>query len=379
MDKKKIRKIAVMLSLVQLLSYSNIDKVNADGNDHLHYRINEKGRLVVSYDDDFYDKSIVTDLDSISAFNDENTSSRQYGGNQLDFSRKFDSLINDPYIWNEIQKYYPVEDFASIDHAMDFYKIYFDVITNYGCGYVAVADRVFDEFKGKEKEFEELFGYPMYTIDEKGAIDFNYEIFTLEFFNFSVLYPNYNNKKIEQMKTRFAKSLAYLELERYSHSNEYVNRNKFNKSNKRPSLEELEEFSERVEKIEKEYKRLNDKWEKAEDGNNEELGVELSKTFGHVKEFLKQYGINTNISISRNKKYEQGDIVASYNFSIYKEREDGQKYAEDTYDKDHYVYVTGTDEQGRTIVSTWGEKYIYDASHDKDATKVVLKLTKGRK
>ena len=84
---------------------------------------------------------------------------------------------------------------------------------------------MFQEFDGKEKEFEETFGYPMYTIDEEGAIHYNYYVFILEFFNFSVLYPNHSSKKINAIRSMFDKTLAYLELERYKNSDEYVNKN----------------------------------------------------------------------------------------------------------------------------------------------------------
>jgi len=61
-------------------------------------------------------------------------------------------------------------------------------VTNHGCPYVAVTNIVFEYYKGRESEFEETFGYPMYVINESGQIDYNFEYLTLELF----LYMNGN-------------------------------------------------------------------------------------------------------------------------------------------------------------------------------------------
>ena len=132
----------------------------------------------------------------ISIFDDENEfEMNQYGASQMAFKDSFDNLIKDPLIWEEMQKYYPIDSFDSEDEAMEYYERYFNNITKTGCGFAAAANIVFKEFEGREKEFEEIFGYPMYTVDA-GNIDFNYEIFELSHFNY-----NYAGKyALEQME-----------------------------------------------------------------------------------------------------------------------------------------------------------------------------------
>ncbi len=376
MEKKKIRKIALMLALSQLLFNGNMK--GAKAHDSQDFILDDKGRIIFVYDSNNVsnkNKTKVLDTDNISAFDFNNTYSIQYGGNQFDFEKNFDNLINNPYIWNEIQKYYPVLTFASNEHAMDFYKIYFNTIADCSCGYVAVADKVFHQFEGREEEFEDIFGYPMYTIDENKVIDFNYEIFILEFFNYAILYPNYNNKNINKVRSLFDKSLARLEYERFINSSEYVERNI---SNKRLSMQELQEIMKKKNELENEERHLYNKWQNAKDKYKDgDFSLPLTTTLGHVKEFLKKYGIKcqVNLQMKSNGKYNIGDIIFSDGFTLYKEN-NGKKYSTIENIESHSLYVAEIDEEGRIIVSSWGSRYIFDNSKAKWTSKLVLKLSK---
>ena len=137
------------------------------------------------------------EFEPISIFDHENLNSKQYGANQEVFRTKFDQLINNPLIWEEMQRYYPVKKFEDKDEAMFFYRKYFDIIYDCGCGYAAAANYVFHMFEGRENDFYKAFGFPMYTINNN-VIDFNYEIFMLKFFNYSNLKLDKSFKLIEQ-------------------------------------------------------------------------------------------------------------------------------------------------------------------------------------
>ena len=115
-----------------------------------------------------------------------------------DYSSVKGSMIIRPLgyaIWEEMQKYYPVDSFKSEGEAMFFYEKYFNIIYDCGCGYAAAANFIFHIFEGKEEEFQEKFGFPMYSMTDKG-IDFNYELMMLKFFNFLHLVTNDDSKAI---------------------------------------------------------------------------------------------------------------------------------------------------------------------------------------
>ena len=224
MQKKKIRKMALVLALSRILAGSMVTMAKANSNRRSYYVLDSNGSVVVVNDIDAitsFGRTIVDDYDSVSIFNKNNTYSKQYGADQSALYGEFSTIINNPYIWNSLQKCFPEEEFPSHEVAMLFYKLYFSTIKRCGCGYAIIADSVFNFLKGKEKEFEETFGYPMYTIDSDGAIDFNYEYFILEFFNYSVLYPNYSEEKKEKIKNMYAKTLAEYELKMFLKSDEY--------------------------------------------------------------------------------------------------------------------------------------------------------------
>ena len=141
-----------------------------------------------SYEDHKYNPISIYDL--------ENDDIDQFGASQSPFYYNFYELMEDPLIYAELQKYYPEDSFDSIDEAMDFYERYFSVIEYTGCGYAGVTNMIFKEFEGREAEFEEKFGFPMYTIDEKGNLDFNYEVMMLMIFDFC----NAGRGTIEQME-----------------------------------------------------------------------------------------------------------------------------------------------------------------------------------
>lgn len=94
-----------------------------------------------------------------------------YGGNQ--------GSMEEEYNWNpikcwdllmQLKKYYPnINIFEAFN--------YFSHLNSNGCGYVALANILFMEYEGKEKEFEKTFGFPMY--DGK---DLNYDRLILDIY-----------------------------------------------------------------------------------------------------------------------------------------------------------------------------------------------------
>lgn len=135
-----------------------------------------------NFDVKFDDKgnTIVTDKDGqpISIFGDYNCDSHQYGGNQGAMKENLEASLNDPYLNAIIEARYPgitPEQKAAV----------YTQINNAGCGYTGLTDVVFNDYQGREGEFADKFGFPMYAvkIDSSGkpGVDFNYEPLLLDF------------------------------------------------------------------------------------------------------------------------------------------------------------------------------------------------------
>ena len=117
-------------------------------------------------------------------FGEWNNKSGQFGGSQMDFRNNNLELIQDSKIQNIIKAYWP--DATEEDMSMLLYKL-----CNCGCGYTACINSIFIEYQGREDEFLEKFGFPMYTKREDGVVDYNYEYLILEYF----LYVNAHDDK----------------------------------------------------------------------------------------------------------------------------------------------------------------------------------------
>lgn len=82
----------------------------------------------------------------------------RYGGNQGS------PMLHGDEMADIVRKYYP--DFT--DQQVE---DYLRKLNSEGCGYVALINTLFSQYVGRETEFEETFGYPMY--DENGDLNYN--------------------------------------------------------------------------------------------------------------------------------------------------------------------------------------------------------------
>jgi hypothetical protein len=304
----------------------------------------------------------------ISAFDEENIKTKQYGASQRDFSFDADKLVKDYLMWNEMQKYYPVEKFTSPEEAAAFYKSYFNIIAETGCGYAAACDVVFKYFEGREEDFLKAFGYPMYTYNN-GVIDFNYELFILEFFNYCNL----------KMKDRYDEVRKVTKKDMYRFAfDEYVNSEEYKR--RKPSKMTDEEYdawekfdNERIAK----YKYLYDRWDSCHN-TKINFGIPVDAAFGYIDNFLATKGLLCNSHVEfDNVKYKVGDIVAAGGYHLYTSEE--QKENETAFNAvltqigDHYVYITEIHDD-KIIVSSFGNRYILDLSTATWKENVTLKI-----
>ncbi len=303
-------------------------------------------------------------------FCDANISSNQYGASQTAFERDSLTLMNDNLIWEELQKYFPVNDFKNSTDAKNFYVKYFLLISKYGCGYAAVANSVFQAFEGKEDEFEEAFGYSMYKKDANDYVDFNYEVFILKLFNFYNIDKCHRQNYIVNLLMNDDETQKIEELKEITGYSEFLPENYrfLNKEEKRKWFEES------VEKKD-EYDRLYEEWKNSNKDEEISLGVPCDPTFGYLKDYLKKYNINCNIKCnSYVHNYSVGDIVACSGFDLY-QLDSNSNIIASKYDINlHYVYVTEVTQDGTIIVSSWGNKYILDIEGVKNIQKVLVKV-----
>ena len=288
----------------------------------------------------------------VSIFNVVNISSHQYGASQTDFKDYFRWLIEDPLIWEEVQKYYPIDSFDDPSDAMFFYEKYFAVIADCGCGYAAAADYVFHLFEGREREFFEHFGYPMYTFN-RGCIDFNYELFMLKFFNYSVSVGGKN----DPVRKIVMKDLYEFQMKRLSKHSNY--RGILPSNVHSWTTDDWAVYGQLERERERQYAEVRAKWENAKD-EDISLGIALTSNFGNLHKYLKQYGITSSARYNQNtKKLATDDIIAGENLVLYALNGSGTVTHEQNTGL-HYVYVVGFDNDGNLIVSSWGERYILD-------------------
>lgn len=188
---------------------------------------------------------------------------------------------------------------------------YLNKLNSEGCGYVALANTIFVYYQGKEKDFEQAFGYAMYN--KNG--DLNYNLLIAD------VYSSMDNRK----------NGVYNKYDDYNSDKDG------------------------------EYDTYNPWNDKSGQGSNPE------NYQNYLNSFMSKRGIDSEVAklesntmtIEILKKYtDSGNsvLLGYYNGNIYKENGEIQQYI----DGGHGMIVTGITYDGKYIVSSWGEKYIID-------------------
>lgn len=347
MKKGLIRRIALNLAFFQMFSSSALasELVLVDNS-------NENNAIYQRYDID------TNEYRKITIFDKENTFLHQYGANQGDFrSAHFYSLIKNPIVLDEMKRMFPLEEFETREEATLFYRYYFDIIAKEGCGFAVAANYVFRMFEGKEKEFYNKFGYPMYNVSYD-YVDFNYEVFMLKFFNYYIE----SNNMLNAIKSSTMRKVCKFIIEDYNKQKK-KHRKSFDEF-KHFTSEEYHKWKEKndiiVEQINK-YKEKINKYSKVE----ETYGIPLDVRFGNLDKYLAKHGIKIKCKIKSLDNLNIDDIIISDDYILYDKNqginEDRGMHMEGL----HYLYVSDITIDGEIIVSSWGEKYTFT---DKDDT-----------
>ncbi len=103
-----------------------------------------------------------------SIFGEGNSAVGQYGGCQDDFYNNAYELSKDENIRRIIN-----DRFGSVSEEQ--LESYLASISSYGCHFTAISNMVIQQYDGREQDFLNTFGYPMYKVDKNGNVDYNYE------------------------------------------------------------------------------------------------------------------------------------------------------------------------------------------------------------
>ena len=385
MARKSIRAIALQLVLAQLLSFGPINVNLSKHNSHtptstISWTTDVKKPTASGEDLKLIEGAGTEsptylrrddktgEYETIKIFDTQNIISQQYGANQRVFDTKFSKLIEDPYIWEEVQKYFPVERYSCLEEAMVRYKKYFWYIYDSGCGYAAAADFVFRLFEGKEQEFYDAFGFPMYKI-VNNKIDFNYEVFMLKFFNYYNFTVEHNQLHLER---GMAKTVNEFKLYKYIKDNPGISLGKSDIAN----LTEEEWANARAHEEERNA-TIHELSEKLANSENKyfNFGIPMDGAFGYLYLFLSIHGVTISSSFEsgfNNPKEDQ--IIGSGGFTITKLYASGNEGDSSSYG-DHYMYISEILGDGTIIISSWGNMYKYDNSTAEWTDRIVLKRT----
>ena len=338
MNKSIIRKIALNLAVFQILSCG----LAKSESKLVLIKDSKKNPIYQRYDTN------TKEYTDISIFDDSNIPLHQYGASQNAFETHFQTLINDPLILNEMQTIFPWKSLDNKEYALLFYKFYFRTLSDDGCGYVAATNYVFRLFEGRETEFYRTFGFPMYEVDMQ-FIDFNYEIFMLKFFNYYIK----STDAVETIKNATLRKVYEYKLEEYTNKKK-EHRKSFNEF-KNWTPEEYHEWKELNDLNKTKINELKEKLKKIPI-NDRKYGVPFDETFGNLDKFLAQYGIKINGNIKNgSKKAKVDEIIKTEEYILFDGKED-YDYSETG---PHYLYITDKTKDGKIVVSSWGDKYIF--------------------
>ena len=371
MASRAVRGLSVYLTVLQLFTQGMMASAKADGSEEVKIPTSGGTTIVLAEDskegNPIYQRMDVEtgELTPISIFDKENLSSHQYGASQRVFRFNFDELMKDPLIWEEMQKYYPVDSFESEEEAMFFYEKYFNLIYDCGCGYAAAADYVFHMFEGKEEKFFERFGFPMYSKPKK-EIDFNYELFMLKFFNFANLDITDQRKAIKKSMEKDLWEFRLFKLLR--EDSPRLSRQDV----KNMTDEEWDQWKAEEKAREAKVDYLSEKYKNAKNVYTN-FGIKTDAAFGYLYIFLANHGIQINTSMRYgNKKSQEDDIIATNKFVLYQVNPSGSIGSPKEEKGEHYMYVTEVEDDGDVFVSSWGNMYLLDNSNATWTESVVI-------
>lgn len=321
-----------------------------------NYNNTEKRCAAILETDSLELRSLADAVDKTTKTFDDDKKNGTYGADQGDMAH------NKKGIWFFGFRWFEDEDLFDYIRGHSRYKNYsqteiaklMDKINSEGCGYVAMVNNIFVEYEGREKEFERVFGFPMY--DKKGRANYNYLL--VDF------YASTDDRYYID-EPMGATALVNDVILQYIDGREDEFRAKYGCD---PLIDGNYINQEAAQRILDEYQTNSV-------ATLESSGTTTYSLENRFKHYMEQKGISCSTKSLRgdpmpssteiNKYLDEGQNVniAVGGFNLYKEN--GKVAAKNV--EDHWMTITGVTEDGRYIVSSWGERYYLKPSELKGA------------
>ena len=317
------------------------------------YRNTERG-IFQAWDDSAELKQAADAYDNTTQTFDDNPDNGTYGADQGDMAN------NKKGIWFFGFRWFEDEDLYAYIRQHSRYQDYsqteiaelMDQINSEGCGYAAMVNNIFVEYEGREEEFERVFGFPMY--DKDGRANYNYLLVDFYACTDDKYYLDEAYGAASLVNDVILEYLGGREdefREKYGCDPVIKGENGENLVNPEARQKILDEYQDQsVVTMEgsgtTEYS-LENRFRHYMEQKDVECSVETldagAISGGTIDQYLDE-GKSVNISVD--------------GFNLY--REDGTAAAVDV--GGHWMTITGTTEDGRYIVSSWGGRYFLNPS-----------------
>lgn len=261
----------------------------------------------------------------------------QFGANQGDFFYNNTQLLRDTKVQEIIKAYFPEATIEQMEELLI-------SINSVGCGYAALTNSIFAQFTGKEEEFEEIFGFPMYTEDENGNIDFNYEYLMLDIYCFKHKDNSAAGADLSPLELTLESPESYEEFgaDELSYFKEYL------KSKNIDGSADIEYFVSNEEVYEEYFS----------DAKNYH---KIDEIYDFIREKLRDNSKEIIINVGGSQFTQDNETWTLYDYT---DRENYDKTIINSSSAGHAMSIVGITSDNKLIVSSWGKQYILEVSSE---------------
>lgn len=298
-------------------------------------------------------------------FNPNNNYYTEFGGNQVELIINIENYIKDSKIRDIITKYYPEADLSADNLELLFYRM-----NSVGCGYVAAINTILKAYERRdEKDFYARFGFPPYILRKDELFvhqmykDYNYEYLFLDFF----LYYAKNERGFNTLEEAIGNTEEEMEFRNNQAGDLALGDKDFvlegmAGTNRVNVAEVMQRYlAEKGIELNIENKEVNNMLPFTLEDENF-INKIIHKADDEVTLYrpISVEDIQKIISVSNQV------IIAAENFTLYYPYDlDGNGKYDDVYNSNiggHAMVATGTTDEGKIIVSSWGKEYLLDAN-----------------
>ena len=286
-----------------------------------------------------------------------------YGGNQGYFQTVDDDFCD----W--VREHPGFEDMTN-----DEIKAMMRQLSASGCNWTAAGNMIFAEFDGREQEFEDLFGFPMY--DESG--EFNYGMLISDIFLTTHGMYYFGEDDINGREALRISLVNYYRNNPTDFENTY-GYNPLDSNGNLTSQALADIMGERDQMI----RNMGDGNELRFENDGYALGT--NEFPNRINHYLNEKGITgfeyqsattyTNTEINNALDDGKNVIICAQDFSLYDPVTGAEVHSGVG---SHAMVVTGITEDGNYIVSSWGNQYIYKPGDNDTYHSAIMDIDSGK-